>query len=100
LGHKIDWSQGLFQSVSSMQQWRNLVTHASPYRIEKTEIENTTTAASALHSSRRHKQYPRSVNVKTATDFYETAYGFVDLLKKQSGTEPRTYTSFEIGAQQ
>ena len=38
---EIDRGQGLFQHIGQMQVWRNLVTHASPYGIEPTEIDNT-----------------------------------------------------------
>src|SRR4051812_23408848 len=48
--HPIDRSLGLFQKVGDMQDWRNLVTHASPYGIEKTSIPNTTTAPLKLHA--------------------------------------------------
>jgi hypothetical protein len=33
--YAVDKSRGLFQMVGQMQEWRNLVTHSSPYEIAK-----------------------------------------------------------------
>jgi hypothetical protein len=41
LSLKVDKSQGLFQQIQEMQEWRNLVTHASPYKVDATRVEKT-----------------------------------------------------------
>jgi hypothetical protein len=96
-GQTFDKSQGLFQTVSQMQRWRNLVTHASPYRIEKIEIENTTTAVGRVHKPKHIKEYTRSVNRQTASKFYQAAFDYIEYLKSGSGLEPRAQAVFKIG---
>lgn len=93
----VDKSKGLFQTISEMQRWRNLVTHASPYRIEKVEIENTTTAVGKVHKPKHIKEYTRSVDLQTASKFYQTAFDYIDYLKAGSGLEPRAQAVFKFG---
>lgn len=93
----IDKSQGLFQTISTMQKWRNLVTHASPYRIDIVEIENTTTAVGRVHKPNHIKEYTRSVNRKVAAKFYQAAYDYIDFLKTGSGLDPRAQAVFKNG---
>ena len=92
---EVDRSNGLFQRVGKMQEWRNLVTHASPYEIEPTEIENTTVAPGKLHKKNRYLEYTRMADPDNAKRFYATAVEFVDLLKERTGIDPRTSVSYK-----
>lgn len=96
VGHNIDKSQGLFQTISEMQQWRNLVTHSAPYRIESTTVPDTTHAPGKLHSSRRAREYTRKVDLAYARKFYEAAVAYVDFLKGASGIEPRATAMYTV----
>lgn len=51
-GIEVDKGSGLFQHIGQMQEWRNLVTHASPYEVEPTEIPDTVQAPHKLHQKR------------------------------------------------
>ena len=93
----VDKSKGLFQTISDMQSWRNLVTHASPYRIEKVEIENTTTAVAKVHKKKHNKEYTRSVDIQTASKFYQAAFDYIEFLRSGSGLEPRAQAVFKVG---
>lgn len=93
----VDKSKGLFQTITEMQRWRNLVTHASPYRIENVEIENTTTAVGKIHKPKHFKEYSRSVDLQTASKFYQAAFDYIEYLKAGSGLEPRAQAVFKIG---
>jgi hypothetical protein len=93
----VDKSKGLFQTISEMQRWRNLVTHASPYRIEKVEIENTTTAVGKVHKPQHIKEYTRSVDIKVASKFYQAASDYIEFLRSSSGMEPRAQAVFKVG---
>ncbi len=96
-GQTVDRSQGLFQTISNMQRWRNLVTHASPYRIEKVEIENTTSAVGKVHKPRHIKEYARDVDIQMASKFYQAAFDYIEYLKSGCGLEPRAQAKFKIG---
>ncbi|MEO0370425.1 MAG: hypothetical protein AAF231_03120 [Pseudomonadota bacterium] len=96
-GQNIDRSKGLFQTIAEMRHWRNLVTHASPYRIENVEIENTTTAVGRIHKPKHIKEYTRSVDLKTASKFYQAAFNYIEYLEAGSGLEPRAQAVFKIG---
>ena len=93
----VDKSKGLFQTIAEMQRWRNLVTHSSPYRIENVEIGNTTTAVSKIHKPKHIKEYTRSVDLQTASKFYQAAFDYIEYLKAGSGLEPRAQAVFKIG---
>lgn len=95
---KIDRSMGLFQGISNMQSWRNLVTHASPYRIEPTPVLNTTSEPSKLHVPFHAKDYAKQVDLQTAKQFYTNAFDYIHLLKRLSNLEPRAQAVFKIGA--
>ena len=95
----VDKSKGLFQTISEMQRWRNLVTHASPYRIEKVEIENTTTAVQQVHKPKHIKEYTRSVDIRTATKFYQAAFDYIEFLQSGSGITPSAQAVYKVGAQ-
>jgi hypothetical protein len=95
--HQIDRSQGLFQRIGEMQDWRNLVTHAAPYEIEKTNVENTTGEPNKLHAPFRAKQYVRRVNADNAKQFYRTALDYIDLIRELTGIEPRASATYVIG---
>ena len=93
---EIDRGQGLFQHIGQMQVWRNLVTHASPYGIEPTEIDNTVEAPGVLHAKKRHLEYTRMADPEHARKFYETAVAFIELVIKQTGLDPRASATYQI----
>lgn len=95
--YEIDRSQGLFQTIAEMQDWRNLVTHASPYEIKKTSIENTTEEPRQLHVPFHGKQYTRRVSLSNAKKFYHATLDYVDLVKQLTGIEPRATATYVIG---
>lgn len=96
-GQPIDKSHGLFQIISEMQRWRNLVTHASPYRIEPAEVRNTTSEPGKLHKPKHKQEYTRNVDLRSASKFYQAAYDYIDFLKTGSDLEPRASASYQIG---
>jgi hypothetical protein len=96
--YRIDKSQGLFQTVGEMQRWRNLVTHASPYRIEPTIIPNTTHAPTGLHSRFHGQEYTRKVNLENAKKFYECAVEYVKLIQELTGITPRAMVQYTVGS--
>lgn len=93
-GIEIDKGNGLFQYVGQMQEWRNLVTHASPYEIEPTEIENTTSAPGKLHEKKRRLEYTRMADPENAKKFYGTALAFINLVTDRTGIDPRASAIF------
>lgn len=95
IGIEIDKGNGLFQHIGQMQEWRNLVTHASPYEIEPTEIENTTGAPGKLHEKKRRLEYTRTANPENAKRFYGTARDFINLVTKQTGIYPRASATYK-----
>ena len=95
--YTIDKSQGLFQVVRTMQDWRNLVTHSKPYKIDRTEVENTTDAPLKRHGPFRGHDYVRSVNLENAKKFYLTAVDYTKLLTELTGIEPHASATFVIG---
>lgn len=94
---KTDKSQGLFQKISEMQIWRNLVTHASPYDIPPTVVTNTVKAPGKLHAHFENKEYARIIDVKNAKIFYSTAFDYITLIKESSGIDPRASASYKVG---
>lgn len=92
---RIDKSTGLFKTIVEMQQWRNLVTHASPFEIQTTLITDTTNDPPRLHKRLRDKDYTRKATAQDATRFYGAAVEFVDLLIKASGVRPNAFASYE-----
>jgi hypothetical protein len=93
-GIEINKGAGLFQYIGQMQEWRNLVTHASPYEIETTEIENTTSAPGKLHEKKRRLECTRMTDAENAKKFYETALNFINLVTGQTGIDPRASAIF------
>jgi len=96
--YQIDKSQGLFQTIAEMQRWRNLVTHASPYRVEPTDIANTTSAPRRLHKPFHGKEYTRRVDLENAKKFYDCAYEYIQLIKQLTGMEPRAMAQYTVGS--
>ena len=94
---EIDKSQGLFQKIGEMQQWRNLVTHASPYDIRPTIVTDTVKAPGKLHEPFKHKDYARITDVKNAKIFYSTAFDYITKITTHSGIDPRASVSYKIG---
>jgi hypothetical protein len=97
--YQIDRSQGLFQRIGEMQDWRNLVTHASPYEIGDASIENTTDEPMKLHVPFHIKEYVRRVNPDSAKGFYRAAFEYIVLIKKLTGIEPRARATYVMGEQ-
>lgn len=95
-GIEVDKSKGLFRDIGQMQQWRNLVTHASPYEIEPIEIENTTGAPQKLHEKIRHRDYARMADSENAKKFYECALSYIDLVKERTSLDPRASVTYKI----
>ena len=95
-GVAVDKGSGLFQHIGQMQEWRNLVTHASPYEIEPTEIPNAAQAPHKLHQKNRHLDYARMAEPQSAKKFYETAVAYVDLVKQRTGLDPRAFASYKV----
>ncbi len=96
--YRIDKSAGLFQTVGEMQRWRNLVTHASPYRIEPTSIANTTGAPSKLHKPFQGQEYVRKVDLDSARKFYKCALDYIQLIQELTGIEPRAAVQYTVGS--
>jgi hypothetical protein len=94
-GIKIDRSKGLFQKIGQMQQWRNLVTHASPYEISPTEIADTIKAPRKLHKPNRLLQYTRTSDAENAKSFYKTAVAYITLVKEKTGHEPHASVTYK-----
>ena len=97
ISYELDKSKGLFQVIGEMQDWRNLVTHASPYGIEKTFVADTTDAPRRLHTPFHKKEYTRRVELEHAKKFYLTACEYVDLITKISGIDPRASATYVVG---
>lgn len=96
-GYKIDKSSGLFQQIAEMQGWRNLVTHASPYRIGSTPVRDTTYAPRKLHAPFHARDYPNQVNLKNAKKFYHAAFEYIDLIKGLTDIDPRATAQYTVG---
>ncbi|ANV99636.1 hypothetical protein [Bradyrhizobium icense] len=94
-GIEINKGNRLFQHIGQMQEWRNLVTHASPYEIEPTEIENTTSAPSKLHEKKRRLEYTRMADCENAKKFYGTALEFINLVTDRTSIDPRASATFK-----
>lgn len=94
-GIEVDKSAGLFQHIGQMQDWRNLVTHASPYEIEPTEILDATFSPQ-LHQKKQHFDYARKAEPEIAKKFYETALAYIDLVKQRTGLDPRASASYKV----
>ena len=94
--HPVDKSHGLFQTIGRMQGWRNLVTHAFPYEIGKTEIANTSSEPTKLHAPFHNKQYSRRVTLEGAKEFYSTALAYIELLRDLTGIEPRATVTYAL----
>lgn len=86
--YEVDKSGGLFQTIRMMQDWRNLVTHAKPYRIEETEIENTLDAPARLNEPFHALQYTRQVDFEHAQKFYSAAVDYTKLLTNLTSISP------------
>lgn len=95
--YTIDKSQGLFQTINEMQEWRNLVAHSSPYEIERTIVPNTMDAPLKLHEPFHRREYTRRVSLENAKKFYLTAVEYVDLLVSLTGIDPRASSTFVVG---
>ncbi len=93
---KMNQGEGLFQKITEMQKWRNLVTHASPYEIESGDLQDTTNSVRKLHSKTRHLDYTRMARPDSAKDFYETAVAYIELVRERSGIDPRASASYQV----
>lgn len=93
---EVDKSKGLFQLIGQMREWRNLVTHASPYEITPTEIADPMEVPKKLHPKRPLRDYARIVDAENAKKFYETAFAYIDLIKDRTGLDPRASATYRI----
>lgn len=89
IGEEIDKSEGLFQNIAEMQNWRNLVTHSSPYQIDSVKIENTVKDPKTLNMPYKSRQYTSRVNFDYAKKFYSTAVEYIEFMKSKTGLNPR-----------
>ena len=96
--YQVDRSHEPFLTIGEMQNWRNLVTHSSPYEIEKTSIENTTDEPLKLHTPFHAKEYVRRVNSESAKKFYRTAFDYIDLIEKLTDIKPHASATYVIGS--
>ncbi|TJW03734.1 MAG: hypothetical protein E5W82_32285 [Mesorhizobium sp.] len=94
-GIEIDKSQGLFRDIGQMQQWRNLVTHSSPYEIGPTEIRDTVKAPVRLHRKNMQLDYARKTDPENAVRFYNTAVAYTTLVKERTGLEPYASVTYK-----
>ncbi|MBN6729305.1 hypothetical protein [Burkholderia multivorans] len=94
-GIEVDKGSGLFQHIGQMQEWRNLVTHASPYEVEPTEIPDTVQAPHKLHQKKKHLDYARMAEPDHAKKFYETAVAYIELVKQRTDLDPRAFASYK-----
>jgi hypothetical protein len=93
-GIEVDWGHGLFQRIATMQRWRNLVTHATPYQITPTQIDDPLHSP-ALHTAKHQAlEYARSCDIETARDFYTTAFDFINLVTEKTGINPRASATY------
>jgi hypothetical protein len=88
-GRQIDWSQGLFQKIKGMQDWRNLVVHSSPYAFSETDA-----TAAAKSSKRGGKTYAGDAGPIFARDFFDTAEKYIEGLEELTGLKPTTHVVF------
>ncbi|AUT62863.1 hypothetical protein C2L65_25130 [Paraburkholderia terrae] len=93
-GIEVSKGNGLFQQIAKMQDWRNLVTHASPYEIEPTEIADPS-HSSQLHRRVHHRDYARSVDADSAKRFYSTAVDYIELVRQKTGITPQAFASYK-----
>lgn len=97
-GYEINKSRGLFQQIAMMQSWGNLVTHASPYRVEQTPIRDTVRAPKKLHTRYRAREYTRDVSLQSAKKFYHCALEYIDLISELTGIDPRATAQYTVGS--
>lgn len=93
-GIAVDKSKGLFQRISAMQDWRNLVAHADPYEIPTREIATPAQAKRQHTQAHRKAEYARCVNAQCAKDYYTVAYDFIKLVMDKTGFNPRASVSY------
>jgi hypothetical protein len=93
---EVDRSKGLFQRIGQMQEWRNLVTHASPYEVGPTEIADTIKAPRKLHEKTRRLDYARFADPENSKIFYESAFTYIQLVKERTGLDPRASATYKI----
>ncbi|WP_146750688.1 hypothetical protein [Burkholderia pseudomallei] len=94
-GIEVDKGSGLFQHIGQMQEWRNLVTHASPYEVEPVEILDTARAPQ-LHQKKRHLEYAGMAEPHNAKKFYETAVAYIELVKQRTSLDPMAFASYKV----
>lgn len=93
-GIDVDWGHGLFQRIATMQRWRNLVTHAVPYQITPTQIDDPLDSRELHTAKLRSLEYARSCNSETARDFYTAAFDFIKLVSDRTGINPRASATY------
>jgi hypothetical protein len=93
-GIEANKGSGLFQQIVKMQDWRNLVTHASPYEIEPTEIPDPSRAPQ-LHRKEHHRDYARTADAESAKRFYAHAVSYIELVRQRTGINPQAFASYK-----
>ncbi len=92
---EMDKSKGLFQRIEQMRDWRNLVSHASPYEIKPTEIADTMEVP-GLHQKMRLRDYARIADAESAKKFYGTALAYIELVKERTTLDPHAAATYKI----
>lgn len=87
----VDWSQGLFQKIKEMQDWRNLVAHSSPYGYDET------TPKKGSQQKTNSKTYLDRVQLIPANTYYGTAVKYIEHLEALTGIRPTTHAVFQVG---
>lgn len=93
-GNKIDWSQGLFQKVKEMQDWRNLVVHSSPSAFDNGAT--LTPEPSKNLAKTASKTYLDRTELEPAKSFYNTALEYIETLEKLTNIKPTTHAVFTV----
>lgn len=94
-GITVDKGTGLFQRIATMQKWRNLVTHATPYEIETTQIDDPMDARGLHKQKHKNLEYARSSDAATAKEFYTTAFDYIKLVKDKTGIDPLASATYK-----
>jgi len=95
LGIKVDLAVEPFCTMERMRLWRNSLVHSSPYRIETTFLPEPADSVK-LHRCFRSKEFGRAVTIANARLFFECVWQVIDLLKKESGLDPRPMCTYRV----
>lgn len=93
-GQPIDWSQGVFQRVKDMQDWRNSVIHSSPSAFDESAAA-TTSAPAKKRKKGISESYLNRTELGPAKAFYNTAREYIETLEKLTSIKPATHVVFQ-----